>query len=220
MHYSLKDGSFQVHYSFDGPDPVKMVTRLGSKAASVPNRTYDGEFFSTSPENAFELVQDGGGAEGSRGYLALPGDDSNQFYVESTPVWWTPTTTFDLRDTMATFYLKELEKITVADGYAPYVFIAAYIDDTKYLTTWRQLQEVSIGVGEWAFNRIALRVEASQWLNYACTHPDRRPDLDYALSHCGFFGIMYQNGPEFRRVHATGVLGLDELRYNMPLSGS
>ena len=139
--------------------------------------------------------------------------------TSSTPVWWTPSTTFDLRDTTATFYLKELEKITVAEGYAPYVFIAAYIDDTRYLTTWRQLQEVSIGVGEWEFNRIALRVEASQWLNYACTHPDRRPGLDYALSHCGFFGIMYQNGPEFRRVHASGVLGLDELRYNMPLSG-
>lgn len=220
MHYSLKEGITEVHYSFDGPDPVKQVTRFGSSASPVPNRTYDGEFFSTTPENAFYLVQDGGGAEGSRGYLALPGSDSDQFYVESTPVWWTPTTTFDLRDTEASFYLKELTEITVADGYAPYLFIAAYIEDTKYLTCWRQLRQVLIGQGEWAFNRVVLEEDDAQWLCYGCSHPDARPGLDYVLSHCGFLGIMYQKGSEFRQVHATGLLGLDELRYNIPLKKS
>ncbi len=217
MHYSLKEGIAEVHYSFDGPAPVKQVERLGSDASPVPNRTYDGEFFSTSPENAFHLVQDGGGAEGSRGYLALPSADSNQFYVESTPVWWTPTTTFDLRDTVTSFYLKELEKITVADGYAPHLFVAAYIEDTRYLTCWRQVREVRIGADDWELNRIELRVDDSEWLNYACSHPDQRPDLDYVLSHCGFVGVMYQKDSEFRQAHASGVLGLDELRYNLPL---
>ena len=219
MHCSAKEGIYEVHYSFDGPDPVKEVTRLGSDASPVPNRTYDGEFFSTSPENAFRLVQEGGGAEGSRGYLALPGDDSDQFYVESTPVWWTPTTTFDLRDTGASFYLKELEKVTVAAGYELYLFIAAYIRDTKYLTCWRQQKPLVVGQGEWALNRLAIEEDTDQWLCYGCSHPEERPDLNYALTHCGFFGIMYQNGCEFRQVHATGVLGLDELRYNTPLGG-
>ena len=129
-----------------------------------------------------------------------------------------PTTTFDLRDTLTSFYLKEVETITVADGYAPYLFIAAYIDDTKYLTTWRMLEEVDIGKDDWELNRFVLRVDDSEWLNYGCSHPEERPNLDYALSHCGFIGVMYQKGPEFHGVNANGVLGLDEMRYNLPLS--
>lgn len=35
MHYSLKEGITEVHYSFDGPDPVKEVVRLGSSASRV-----------------------------------------------------------------------------------------------------------------------------------------------------------------------------------------
>ena len=64
------------------------------------------------------------------------GTDSDKVYVESTPVCWMHTTTFDLRDTLISFYLKEVETITVADGYTPYLFSAAYIGDTKYLTPW------------------------------------------------------------------------------------
>ena len=117
---------------------------------------------------------------------------------------------------MVSFDLKAVAKITVADGYAPYLFIAAYIEDTKYLTCWRQTREVEVGV-DWQLNRIAVRADESEWLNYGCSHPDQRPDLDYALSHCGFIGVMYQKGKEFRQVHASGVLGLDELRYNISL---
>ena len=120
-------------------------------------------------------------------------------------------------DTITSFYLKELEKITVADGYAPHLFVAAYIEDTRYLTCWRQVREVKIGADDWESNRIVIRVDSSEWINYACSHPDQLPDLDYVLSRCGFIGVMYQKDSEFRQAHASGVLRLDELRYNIPL---
>ena len=40
-------------------------------------------------------------------------------------------------------------------------------------------------------NRMVLREDESEWLNYGCSHPDQRPNLDYALSHCRFIGVMY-----------------------------
>ena len=65
MHYSLKEGISEVHYSFDGSDPVKQVVRLGSSFHPVPNRSCDGEFF--YPEHVYYLVQAGGGIEDSNG---------------------------------------------------------------------------------------------------------------------------------------------------------
>ena len=131
-----------------------------------------------------------------------------------------PTTTFDLRDTLTSFYLKEVETITVADGYVPYRFIAAYIDDTKYLTTWRLLEEVTIDKDDWELNRFVFRADDSEWLNDGGSHPEERSNLDYALSHCGFIGVMCQKGPEFHEVNANGVMGLDEMRYNLSLAAT
>ena len=60
-----------------------------------------------------------GGANGTPGYTALEAYDAQEFYAESTPIWWAPGRTFDLRNTWTTFYLKELEPIRVAPGYEP-----------------------------------------------------------------------------------------------------
>jgi hypothetical protein len=217
MHYAWTEKTFVVHYNFDGPDTIRRVTRLDPKPSPVPNRWFDGELFSTSPANAFYLTTEGGGAEGTPGYLALPAEDSDQFYIESTPVWWTPSTTFDLRQTEVSFYLRELQTITVASGYAPYLFTGAYVGETKYISCWRRLTPLVVGQNEWALNRLVLVPDESLWLNYGCTHPDDRPSLECVLSRCGFIGVMYQNGSSHKGVHATGVLGLDEFRYNIPL---
>ena len=65
------------------------------------------------------LATEGGGAEGPAGYLAHTAKDSDEFYNESTPTWWIPGRYYDLRDTWSTFYLKEIEPITVAARKGP-----------------------------------------------------------------------------------------------------
>src|ERR1700674_3899543 len=75
------------------------------------------------------LGTEGGGAESTPGYLGLDGVDADSFYAESAPIWWTPARMFDLRDTWTTFYLKEVKPISVALGYEPHLFVAAYLPD-------------------------------------------------------------------------------------------
>ncbi len=82
-------------------------------------RRYPLDSCKSMPLDACYLATEGGGAEGTTGYLALEAYDAFEFYAESTPVWWIPGRLFDLRNTWATFYLKEIEPITVAPGYAP-----------------------------------------------------------------------------------------------------
>src|SRR5215210_1019822 len=72
------------------------------------------------------FATEGGGANGTPGYTALEAYDAQEFYAESAPVWWIPGRLFDLRNTWATMYLKEIRPITVAAGYQPYLFMGGF----------------------------------------------------------------------------------------------
>jgi hypothetical protein len=164
----------------------------------------------------------GEGAEGTSGYLAQRAQDADEFYNESTPTWWIPGRYYDLRDTWCTFYLKEIEPIHVAPGYRPCLFVAAYMPNglprpNHRLSCWYIPESLQVGQGEWAYNELHLINDPSKWVNYHSTDP--ADTLDEVLAHCGFIGWMYMNDKRkdqpFRGVHATGVMGWDEMRYNL-----
>lgn len=163
-----------------------------------------------------------GGAEGRPGYLAHKAHDADEFYNESTPTWWIPGRYYDLRDTWCTFYLKEIEPITVVPGYRPCLFVAAYMPKglprpDHRLSGWYIPEPLKVGKGEWAYNEIHLVNDPSKWINYHSADP--ADTLDEVLAHCGFIGWMYMNdarkGQPSHGVRATGVMGWDEMRYNL-----
>ncbi|MSP13038.1 MAG: hypothetical protein EXR62_08770 [Chloroflexi bacterium] len=188
-----------IRIDFDSPDLVKAVPGAAG---------WSGQWASQSPLNAWYIVTDGNGANGSQGYLALPGREADQFYAESTPYWWTPSTTFDLRDTEVSFYLQEIEPITVAPGYRPYVFIDDYIPGGDYCG-WYIKQPLTVGQGEWAYNRVILANDESAWVRYS-----NNRSLDQVLSTVGFIGVMYIKDTACQGVNATGVLGIDKFEYH------
>jgi hypothetical protein len=169
------------------------------------------------PLDACYLATEGGGAEGTRGYLALEAYDAFEFYAESTPVWWIPGRLFDLRDTWATCYLKEITPITVADGFAPHLFIAAYVPHTRAsnmrLSAWYLKEPLVVGKDDWAYNEVYLTTDASKWVNYTTNPPE--DTLDLALGQCGFIGWMFTKEKLFRGVQATGTMGWDEFTFNL-----
>ena len=169
------------------------------------------------PLDACYLATEGGGAEGTPGYLALEAYDAFEFYAESTPVWWIPGRLFDLRDTWATFYLKEIAPITVAEGFAPHLFIAAYVPHTRaanmHLSAWYLKETLSVGKAGWAYNEVLLTHDARKWVNYTTNPPE--DTLAQALGQCGFIGWMYLKDALFRGVQATGTMGWDEFKFNL-----
>lgn len=175
-----------------------------------------------SPLDPMWLATEGGGAEGTASYLAHAARDSDEFYNESTPTWWIPGRYYDLRDTWCSFYLKEIEPISVADGYLPYLFIAAYMPGglprpNHRLSCWYLPEPLVVGQGEWAYNERQLVNDPARWINYHST--DTSDSLDNVLAHCGFIGWMYFNPAAERQpyvgVRATGVMGWDEMRFNL-----
>ena len=169
------------------------------------------------PLDACYLATAGGGAEGTPGYLALEAYDAFEFYAESTPVWWIPGRLYDLRDTWATCYLKEISPITVAEGYEPHLFIAAHLPRTRVpgmrLSAWYLRETLAVGRGEWAYNETFLTTDPTQWVNYTTNPPE--DTLDLALGQCGFIGWMYTKDKQFRSVQATGTIGWDEFAFNL-----
>ncbi len=170
-----------------------------------------------------ELVTGGGGANGSSGYVRQIGNDSDEFYCESTPTWWIPGRYYDLRDSWCTFYLKELEPITVAPGYNPCMFIAAYMPEglpreNHRLSCWYMPPTLKVGKGEWAYNEVKLANDPSKWVQYGRNNPPE-DTLDTTLAHCGFIGWMYMTDADvphpYTGVHATGVIGFDEMCFNL-----
>lgn len=200
-----------VTYTFDSEEPARAVrvADVSERDDDAPSRIWQGEWASEFPLNTFHICQDGGGANGSAGYLALPVQDAPEFYAESTPYWWETSTTFDLRDTRASFFLKELEPITVNEGYRPRLFIADYEPGHGYCG-WDRRQELTVGVGEWVFNDVELVADESAWARYS-----NERDLDRVLSRVGFIGIRYAVDHGRKGVGATGVLGIDEFSYNL-----
>ncbi|MGN6360732.1 MAG: hypothetical protein ACTHNK_10115 [Thermomicrobiales bacterium] len=180
-------------------------------------RRYPLDSCKAMPLDACYLATEGGGAAGTPGYLALEAYDAFEFYAESTPVWWIPGRLFDLRNTWATFYLKEIAPITVAEGFTPHLFIAAYVPHTRapnmHLSAWYLKAPLVVGKDGWAYNEVLLTTDASQWVNYTTNPPEET--LDQALGQCGFIGWMYMNGKNFRGVQATGTMGWDEFAFNL-----
>jgi hypothetical protein len=170
------------------------------------------------PLDACYLATEGGGAAGTPGYLALEAYDAFEFYAESTPVWWIPGRLFDLRNTWTTFHLKEITPITVAPGYQPHLFIAAYVPHSRapnvHLSAWYMQERLKVGHGAWAYNEVFLTTDPTKWLNYT-RNPAEDGGLDAALGQCGFIGWMYMNGLNFRGVQATGTIGWDEFTFNL-----
>ena len=195
-----------IYYSFDTPSLSKAEQ---GEDKTLWRTTWQGEWASQSPLNTIYQSARGGGANGSPGYLALPGQDSDQFYAESTPAWWTHRTAFDVRGTYATFYLKEIEPISVAEGYRPHLFIAEMIPGDP-ITGWYAKTPLTVGASHWALNEVLLLNDEQLWLRYAGER-----SLDQVLTRTGFIGVMYLNGVEFRGVGANGVLGIDEFTYHL-----
>jgi hypothetical protein len=175
-------------------------------------RDWKGEYASQSPLNQMRVVRDGKGAEGTSGWLALEGTNSEQFYAEATPRWYRPRQVFDLRNTRATLYLKAITPITTGEGYRPYLFIDDYIEADNSYCGWFVNQPLQVGL-DWTFNQVDLMNEETLWTRYS---PANR-SLDTVLSNVGFIGVMHFSHTNYTEVNATGILGIDEFRYNIPL---
>ena len=195
-----------IYYSFDTPSLFKADQ---GEDKTLWRTTWKGEWASQSPLNAISQSTIGGGAEGSPGYLSLLGQESDQFYVESTPAWWPRRTDFDLRETYASFYLKEIQSVSVNVGYEPHLFIADSIPGDP-ITGWYVKKPLEVGVDCWVLNEVSLKNDECLWLCYSGER-----SLDQVLSRTGFIGVMYLNGVDFRGVGANGVLGVDEFIYGL-----
>jgi len=171
---------------------------------------------SQSPLDRMVYATEGGGALGTPGYVALPVHDADQFYAESTPIWWVPARVYDLRDTWATFYLKAIAPIQVAAGYTPHLFIAATFSEPTVargfsIDGWYLATSLEVGQSTWTYNEVRLVNDPNQWIHYV----DQPKTLDWTLAHCGFIGWMYLKDMNVRGVQANGIMGLDEFSFNL-----
>jgi len=208
--------------SFDEPGRPAPAHRRSGRWA--------GEWASQSPLNQWRRETAGGGAEGNPAYCALVagrpeeiqedvyGDTLNDcFYFEAAPNWWTPSTTFDLRNTWASVYLKEIEPLTTAPGYTPHLFVVTgyHRDDPTAVdregTGWFLNEPAASAGGSWVRNGFLLRPDERGWTRYRGSLP-----LEATLARVGFIGVMYYRGIDFTNVQARGVLGIDKFRYNLP----
>ena len=180
-------------------------------------RDWKGDFASQSPLNQMHVASDGGGANGTRSYLALVGNDSDQFYAEATPRWQRPRQALDLRNTRVSVYLKAVTPIRVNAGYTPHLFVADYDEASHTYCGWRHAQVLDVS-DHWTGNVIDLVEDESHW-----THRDRgvavqghRP-LSQVLAQAGFIGVIYHKDGQHTGVGATGILGIDEFSYGTPV---
>ena len=200
-----------IRYDFDSriPDPAVRVSELTENQDDGTGTLWKGEWASQSPLNSFRIVQNGLGSNKSRGYLELRAQNADQFYVESTPYWWETSTTFDLRDTKLSFYLKEIEPIEVSSGYSLRVFVADYQVGKSYCG-WDLIVPLNLGDKEWALNDVHLDNDESNWIRYSNSR-----SLNEVLSRVGFIGLRYAKNGGRKGVGGTGVLGLDEFTYQV-----
>jgi len=198
-----------VHHTFDWT-PEEFEARKAWPIKGTGD--WKGEFASQSPLNAMHLVRDGKGADGSPGYLALRGENADQFYAEDAPRWHRPRKMYDLRNTRVSVYLKAATLLAISPGYEPFIFIDDYNESENSYCGWYLKQPLSVG-SDWTFNEVLLANDETKWLRYS---PVSR-SLDFVLSHVGFIGVMYLRGKDFKGVNANGILGIDEFEYNIPL---
>jgi hypothetical protein len=184
-----------VHHDFDSPcDLPEIWTSQGTG-------------------DAMQQVTEAGGAEGTRGYLVLRGEDADQFHAASAPEMWRPRKSLDLRDTCVTLYLREIEPISVAEGYEPHLFITS--SHPRFGSAgWYLKERLVVGGETWTFNHVHLLTKESLWGNYRQGTTQR---LDPYLARVGCIGVMYLKGDSLRGAQATGALGIDEVRYGMEI---
>lgn len=204
--------SSRVSLRFDFEEPSKRSLRPGFEYL-VRNPT--DEWSSESPLDSIFLRKDGG-ALGSSGYLALVRDRANQFYVEVTPYWWTPSRTFDLRQGHVSSYLKDVQAITIADpSFQPRLFIASFDGDGYTTAIYGQPLTVGAG-GAWAYNSIQIDANPTLWTRFQDTHVVTPSSLDVVLANAEFIGIIYYSRTldTYLGVGATGTLGIDAFAFD------
>lgn len=184
----------QVSFSFDFPMEIR-----GDMYNFV---------WATQPINSGEIILDGDGAEGSHGYFRLSAQNSNQFYAETTPFWWNPSRTFDLRDSYVSFWARA-NISHMEEGYYPFLFVNANIDGHCQ----GHILFPSLKITEnWTYHEVKLVNNEIYWDGYSTKLP-----LNLILQEAGFIGISYHNPlyeESFRNVNATGTLDIDEFKFN------
>jgi hypothetical protein len=181
-----------------------------------PGKSYRGSFAAQSPSSNYFVIAEGGGAEGSDGFLALAGANSAEFYVEASPVWNRPRRVFDLRHTVTSVHLKSITPIVVNPGYRPYLFIANVASEpyaTKSdIVAFIHRVPLVVGEDDWHYNEVDMEPDdTSAWLCYSAGSPNRRADtptgsgqsddsvtnkfrpIESVMAQCGFVGVMYCN---------------------------
>jgi len=153
------------HLFVDGPvihhfeQPGWRASRPSSK--DMQEHPYD-SCASQAPLDAFRLA-----TGGTPGYLVQDAVDADQFYAESTPTWWIPGRYYDLRNAWTTFYLKEIAPISVAPGFQPRLFVAAYMPKGTLPRVrgsgWFLKEPLTVSRGEWAYNEIFLTTDRARW---------------------------------------------------------
>ena len=124
----------------------------------------------------------------------LTRDQADRLYNESTPTWWIPGRYYDLRDTWCTFYLKEIEPITVSPGFTPHLFTCAYLPggipgpDAR-LCCWHVAEPLTIGKGEWAYNEVFV---ANEYRAKNPTADIRVLNFDPPMTHYGHLELPRQ----------------------------
>lgn len=208
---TVSTATFAIH-TFDEPSLRALRPRSDTLAVTAAD-----EWASESPLDYMAVRYDNKGARGSRGYLTLIGTNADQFYAESTPYWWVPSRTFDLRGGRTSFYLPAITPITVSGpAYQPGLFVAAYVENEGY-TTLILKDPLTVGAaGNWAHNVIDIPSDPERWLVFRDTHVITQLSVPDVLRNVGFIGVMYHNlSPTFgyRGVNATGILGIDEFEF-------
>src|SRR5207248_6140761 len=121
--------------------------------------------------------------------------------------------------TWITFYLKEVAPITVAPDYELVLFIAANVLDSHvqrgfHIDGWFVKEPLKLGRGEWTYNEIFLSSDPSVWFHYMGNLTPDDP-LDWTLGHCGYIGWSYRKLHDVKGARATGIMGWDEVCFNL-----
>jgi hypothetical protein len=161
----------------------------------------------------FTQVTEGGGAEGSRGYIVLRVANADDFWAASALEQQRPRKRLDLRDTCTTLYLKQVEPISVAAGYEPHLFIASW-HPTFGHSAWYVREPLVVGTDRWTYNHVHLLNDRRIWVNWL---RGSSSELDPFLSRVGMIGVLYAKGAAVSGVQGTGALGIDEVRYGMAI---
>jgi hypothetical protein len=101
-----------------------------------------------------------------------------------------------------------------------HLFVVTYVTGEGYTTALLK-QPLTVGKsGEWAYNLVELEADPSLWFLVRDTHVITQVSLDQVFGRAGFVGVGYFKLEPFAfsAVNATGILGIDEFKFNIPAS--